>query len=583
MKSPLNCCFRIILATMTYAGFCLYAARPASTAAAGEERQNNTCVVLEAMTEELARCMDGFQNKGDPPPYFMSYFVVESKRIKITATNGALKENDDTVERLLDVDVRVGDYRMDNTHAVRGNPLARMLASFSAPVPIPVEDDVDAIKSVLWLQSDRKYKEAVEKLIEAQTSSTVKVDEEDQSADFSREEPEYYLGPKGRIEVNTSEWEQLLKEQSGAFAKVPEIYTSGVSLLVNATTKYLVNSEGTKIRYGSTHARLSIYAETKAEDGMELYRFEAFDSHTMGGLPDKAAIRRAIEEIIADLLALREAPVMEPYTGPAILSGRAAGVFFHESFGHRIEGHRQKDDEEGQTFTKKIGEQVMPDFISIYDDPTIMDRDGKELNGYYLYDDEGVKARRVEIVESGILKNFLMSRQPVEGFENSNGHGRKQISRRAVGRQGNFIVEAAGGISENDLRKLLINECLEQEKPYGLFFKDISGGFTYTGRGLPQFIDLRPILVYRVFADGRPDELVRGVDMIGTPLVSISKILACGNKHEVFNGYCGAESGLVPVSAVAPSVLTQQIEIQKSEKSAERPPLLPPPRKGGLN
>jgi predicted Zn-dependent protease len=314
---------------------------------------------------------------------------------------------------------------------------------------------------------------------------------------------------------------------------------------------------------------------------MDLFRYESFEGHSVDVFPDEKTIEATCRRMADDLMALREAPAIEPYTGPAILSGRAAGVFFHEIFGHRVEGHRQKDEEEGQTFTKKIGELVLPEFISVYDDPTLEKLDVVDLRGFYLFDDEGVKSERVTIVEDGVLKNFLMSRSPVEGFDHSNGHGRKQPGRRAVGRQGNLIVESTETVSEERLHELLIEECKAQDKPFGLLFKDISGGFTMTGRFMPQAFNVRPIMVYRVYTDGRPDELVRGVDLIGTPLISFSKIIACGTTTEVFNGTCGAESGMVPVSACSPSILTAQIEIQKKEKSADRPPLLPPPGKGG--
>jgi predicted Zn-dependent protease len=315
---------------------------------------------------------------------------------------------------------------------------------------------------------------------------------------------------------------------------------------------------------------------------MELYRHESFDVHTPNRLPEDGEVRRTAAAMISDLLALRAAKVLEPFTGPAILEGRAAGVFFHEIFGHRIEGHRQKDEEDGQTFTKKINEVVLPPFLSVVDDPTQQRAGGIDLNGCYQFDDEGVRAERVVVVENGVLKNFLMSRSPVMGFDHSNGHGRKAPGYRPVGRQGNLMVQAHQTVSESRLKELLVAECRRQGKPYGLLFKDISGGFTFTGRGVPQAFKVEPLVVYRVWADGRPDELVRGADLIGTPLVSFSQILAASDQTQVFNGYCGAESGWVPVAAVAPSILTAQIEIQKREKSSDRPPLLPAPGKENL-
>jgi len=540
-------------------------------------QQAEKSLLLKAMEEELERSMEGLAEKGNPPPYFISYYVTETQTAGVTASYGALRWSSTDRSRLLDVEVRVGDYTLDNTHRLRG--VYDFMSRFPRPASISIEDDMDAIKSALWLETDKRYKAAMERLIQVKTQKTVKVEEEDVSADFSHETPERFIASISNITLDMAGWEKKLKELSALFNAYPKIYESSITLSAEAANKYLVNSEGTSIQHGATQWRLGVIARTKAEDGMDLYRYESFDAHTLDGLPDRETIRQTIEVIAKDVLALREAPVIEPYTGPAILTGRAAGVFFHEIFGHRIEGHRQKDEEEGQTFTKKVNQQVLPDFISVYDDPTLERSGEKDLSGHYLYDDEGVKAQRVTVVENGILKNFVMSRSPIEGFDKSNGHGRKQVGFSAVARQGNLIVEASKTVSDERLREMLIEECKKQEKPFGLIFKDISGGFTFTGRGIPQSYAVIPIMVYRVYTDGRPDELIRGADLIGTPLVSFSKILACGDKLGVFNGTCGAESGGVPVSGVSPSVLTGEIEIQKKRKSPDRPPLLPPPER----
>jgi predicted Zn-dependent protease len=246
-------------------------------------------------------------------------------------------------------------------------------------------------------------------------------------------------------------------------------------------------------------------------------------------------------------------------------------------FGHRAEGHRQKDISEGQTFAKKVGEQIFPSFLSVYDDPTER-REGKaDLLGYYPFDDEGVPSQRVTLVDHGVLKNFEMSRSPLIGFPHSNGHGRRQPGYPPVSRQGNLIVESSQKVSNAELRRRLIEEIKRQGKPFGLLIDDISGGFTFTGRAMPQAFQVNPLVVYKVFADGRPDELVRGVDIVGTPLASLTKIVATGDTLEVFNGYCGAESGSVPVSAVAPEILISEMEVQKKQTSTDRPPILPPP------
>jgi TldD protein len=533
--------------------------------------------VPQALELEMARAFQLLKQKGNPSPYFLSYSVRENESVDMEASLGALRNSDTDHSRLLDVDVRVGDYSLDSTHQIRGQRGSNNGPAYSYPVLMPVDNDIDALRSVIWLETDKKYKAAVERLIQVKANRTIKVDEEDTSADLSREIKENANLPLAKIDVNKAAWEKRIKALSALFTKYPEIYDGTVTLSANADNDYLVNSEGTSIQHGRDSARVSIYARTKAADGMELYRFEAFDAHSLDRLPGDDKIRQTIETMVTDLKALRAAPVIEPYTGPAILSGRASGVFFHEIFGHRIEGHRQKSDSEGQTFTKKVNQSILPDFLSVVDDPTTERIAGEDLNGYYKFDDDGVPAQKVTVVDKGILKNFLMSRSPVSGFETSNGHGRKAPGYRTVGRQGNLIVQATNTVSAAKMRAMLIEEARKQGKTFGLLFKDISGGFTMTSRSSTQSFQVTPIMVYRIYVDGRPDELVRGVDLIGTPLTSFSKIVAAGDTPEVFNGFCGAESGYVPVSAVSPAILTTQIEVQKKSKSSDRPPILPPP------
>jgi len=252
-------------------------------------------------------------------------------------------------------------------------------------------------------------------------------------------------------------------------------------------------------------------------------------------------------------------------------------VFFHEVLGHRIEGHRQRGEQEGQTFTKKVNQQVLPEFLSVTDDPTLRALNGMDLSGWYEYDNEGMPATRVEVIKDGILKNFLMSRIPIKNFVSSNGHGRAQAGLMPTGRQGNLIVTSSRTTSDSGLRKKLIHEIKKQGKPYGLYFEDIQGGFTLTQRSLPQAFEVLPVMVWRVYADGRSDELVRGVNIVGTPLSALSRIEITGEKTEVFNGICGAESGAIPVAAAAPAMLFSEIEVQKRASSLSRPPTLPNP------
>jgi predicted Zn-dependent protease len=269
--------------------------------------------------------------------------------------------------------------------------------------------------------------------------------------------------------------------------------------------------------------------------------------------------------------------VVDPYTGPAILSGRAAGVFFHEIFGHRIEGHRTKRSDDAQTFAKRLDQQVLPPFMSVAFDPTLEREGDTELVGHYEYDDEGVKARRVVVVDQGVLKTFLMSRSPIAGIAKSNGHGRAMPGLSPVSRQSNLVVEASETVRFEDLLARLKAEIRKQGRPFGLFFKNIEGGFTFTGRMMPNAFNVLPNIVYRVYPDDRPMELVRGVDLIGTPLTSFGRIVAASREREIFNGMCGAESGMVPVSASSPALLIGEVEVQKKLKSEEALPVLPAP------
>jgi predicted Zn-dependent protease len=286
-----------------------------------------------------------------------------------------------------------------------------------------------------------------------------------------------------------------------------------------------------------------------------------------------------VKKVGENVEALAKAPTAEPFAGPAIFSGRASGVFFHEIFGHRIEGHRQKDESEGQTFTRSVGEKILPEFLSVTFDPTVKRLAGSDLNGWYEYDDEGMPGKRVRAVENGVLRSFLMSRSPIDGFDHSNGHGRRQPGMEVVSRQSNLIVSSTRAVSSQKLRQMLIEEIRKQDKPYGLFFQDITGGFTTTQRSGLQAFKVIPVMVYRVYPDGRPDELIRGADIVGTPLASFSRIEATSDTPDVFNGYCGAESGSVPVSAVSPAILISEIEIEKKPQGQDLLPLLPSPLK----
>ena len=526
--------------------------------------------VLKAMQTELARATTEL-GKTEQAPYFLSYTVYDQDFVVLVGAYGSLLNSVSAQRRHADVTMRVGTPELDNTHG-QSRP------SGVSSGTLPLGNNQDAIARVLWELTDREYKRAVPSLLNVRTNTAVRAEEEDKSPDFSKEKPQTHIGEATATPpLDRAAWEGEIKRLSGAFRKYPEVYFASVILQVQNSNSRMVSSEGSAIVTPSASTRLVMEAQTRAEDGMDLLRVETFQAPSASGLPGESELTAKIDKMAADLSALRKAPVAEPYDGPALLSGRAAAVFFHEVLGHRLEGHRQRDEDEGQTFTKKVGQEVLPKFLSVIDNPTTREISGVKLAGAYDFDNEGSPSQPVEVIQNGVLKNFLMSRMPIKNFSQSNGHGRNQPGLMPTGRQGNLIVTSTQTVPEAQLRQKLIDEVKRQGKPYGLYFNDIQGGFTLTTRSLPQAFQVLPVLVYKVYADGRPDELVRGVDIVGTPLAALTRIMTTGDQQHVFNGVCGAESGQVPVAAVAPAMLFSEMEVQKRAHEHERPPLLPPP------
>lgn len=531
--------------------------------------------VLTALQAELDRMMAALSDR-EEPPYWMQLALVDRRVVEVQATHGAAVAANSSRQRLGDVDLRLGSPELDNTHKIRD---AGFFSEEPRPrVELPITADPGrALQMAFWRATDETYRSALRRLIKVRTNDAVKVAREDQSADFSDAPVVTDLRAVDPVQVDVAAWQRTARDASAVLLEFDHIYDSNVSFRLEDDVHTVVASNGTAIRFQRPQARVSVWATTVADDGMQLSVYDYVDVTTASSLPDRATIMKMARRVGEQVEALREAPLVDPYNGPAILRGRASAVFFHEILGHRVEGHRQKDEDEGQTLTDKVGEAIFPGFLSVHDDPTLFTWEGEELSGYYPYDDEGVAAQRVSVVESGVLEGFLMSRAPIDGFDRSNGHGRRQAGAAVVARQGNLVVSASETVPYEQLRAQLLDLIREQDKPFGLILDDISGGFTLTGRTTPNSYAVQPVTAWRVFADGRPDELVRGIDMIGTPLVTFQKIVAASDDTQVFNGVCGAESGWVPVSAIAPDLLVEEVEVQRKAKENDRPPLLPPP------
>ena len=528
--------------------------------------------ILDVMKAEIDREMALLRTQKDPAHY-LAYQLVEQRIVNLEADGGALISDSDDTARNLDVEVRVGVPGLDNTRA-----LADDSNNLNAPLTrhgvVPFGDDKQALANALWLETDRRYREAASALgYVRQDQATLKKGAD--VPDFSAAPAEVFIGTPGKLEFSKEKWIERLRRCS-AKTLTGQATRGQCQIVFQVNTTYFVNSEGTQLQQSWTSAQLSVSVGVKADDGMNLARLEQRFGRTPADLPADAEVDKMIATVTGDLDALHDAPLAEPYVGPAILEGRASGVFFHEVFGHRIEGHRQKDKTGGQTFASYVGKDIAPEWLSVYDDPQVVTLNGVQLNGFYRFDDEGVRARRVSLIDKGKLVGFNMGRNPIKGFPQSNGHGRHSPGLPPVARQGNLVVAVEKSVPRTDLEKLLIEEIKRQKRPYGMIFTDISGGFTNTSAFAPQAFKVNPVMAYRLYPDGKK-ELVRGIDITGTPLIALQKIRAASREIETFNGVCGAESGWVPVSASAPSLLVETLEIEKGYIPPDRPPVLNPP------
>lgn len=536
---------------------------------------------LDAMRAELGRSMERLRLQGYEAPYFLSYQVVDVSKHDLTGRYGAIFDDVARRDRSLLVDLRVGSYALDSsgpeeTTIVLGGGGGDG-PTWYAPKDAPVDGDVTALRNALWLATDEKYKEALSSYFKKKSKAVYRADEAERAPSFSREAPVHHLDAPRPFPFDRERWRGIVKDTTAIFRAHPDVFDSQVRVTAEKQVRWFTSSEGSALVTERTIYGVHVQAVARAPDGQLLEDGRDFYARAEAELPPPDALRAAAEAVIQELEALRRAPAIDPYTGPAILEPEATGVLFHEAVGHRLEGERLDDDQDGQTYRGQVGQAVLPPFLTIVDDPTLDQVNGVRLNGTYAFDEQGVPARRTVLVRDGKLESYLLSRKPVKPFERSNGHGRAQANRQPMARMSNLVVESRKRVSPDRLKQLLMAEARRQGKPYGLVIRDITGGNTNTMSFGYQAFKGTPRLVYRVDARTGKEELVRGVELVGTPLASVNKVLATGLAARVFNGYCGAESGYVPVSTVAPEALVGEIELQRVARANERSPILPAP------
>jgi predicted Zn-dependent protease len=534
--------------------------------------------LLDAMAAEVGRSMQRLKLSGYDAPYFLSYQMKESTAGQVSGRSGAVFEDQIRRERKLYVDLRVGSHELDSSGP---DEMAMFLGpegqTYFASKDGPLDDDATALRNALWLLTDERYKEALSSYFKKKSKGVYRADDPDRAPSFSREAPQRHVDPPLPLSFDRERWRAEARAVTLLFREHPTVFDSSLRVTAERQVRWFASSEGAALVTESALYAIHLQAVARAPDGQLLENGRDFYARAEAELPRPEALRAEVKRVIAELEALREAPALDPYTGPAILAPEATGVLFHEAVGHRLEGERLDDDKEGQTFKGQVGKAILPTFLTVIDDPTLPAMGAVALNGHYAFDEQGVPAQRAVLVREGRLEGYLLSRKPVKPFTRSNGHGRGQGGRPPVARMGNLVVRSEKHVSMAELKRLLLAEARRQGKRYGLVIQDITGGNTNTMSYGYQAFKGTPRLVYRVDAETGKEELVRGVELVGTPLSSINRVLATGGETRVFNGYCGAESGFVPVSTVAPAALVSEIELQRVVRANERSPILPAP------
>jgi TldD protein len=521
--------------------------------------------VLRAMQDELARSVSKLQIKDLDKPYFIEYEVLDADVLSVSASFGGVVYSNRSRSRALAVDVRVGSYDFDN------EPMGM-------PRQVAIEDDYRALRHEIWLATDAAYRQAVEQLTRKRAFLKNRVSVEDEKiSDFSREEPTEALAPRRAVQLDQARWEGLVREWSALFREFPAVKQSGVAFQLQLTHKYLVNSEGTRVRRPGLLVTLEAYGMAQAADGMWVSHSVPFYALDLDKLPAPQEVSAAIRRMAEELTRLQSAPLFnEDYVGPVLLAGQASAEMFSQLLAPELCSQRPPagmTSEDRSELANRINRLVLPTSMSVFDDPTLSSTGDQSLLGAFQVDDQGVPARRVSLVEQGVLKNLLLSRRPRKNMPRSNGHGRSGAIGYASAQIGNLFIQASAGRSYDELKQELLKMCRAQSMPYGVIVKHLS---TRGGGGLAD-----PVLAYKVFVEDGREELIRGANTGELTVRQLRQIAAVGNDSFVHNqveGRGGPQGGVgLGTSVIAPSVLLEELELKKPTGTQQRPLLLTHP------
>jgi len=518
------------------------------------QQKGSDDMILAAMRAELGRSQSQLKMDQVAAPYYIEYRVFDLDTWGAEAAFGAMRGEVRTRFRFLRVVVRIGDYKQDSYFG-QGEGTVDFL---------PVDDDMLAFRHQLWLATDRAYKEAAEALTMKQAQ--LKQMTVDQPVDdFAHATPVQSVGPVVTLDLHPEPWKKMMQDATALYKDDPLIQMFESRVNFSAVNRYMVNTEGTAVRSGQNLYEITIACNTQAPDGMSLARDHSFAGADLKELPSSTDFVALAAKLAGTLKELRDAPMVEEeYRGPVLFSSDASAAIFADLVGENVLGHKPELGKNGRTtgaFSSSYKTRVIPDFLSVVDDPTLSSYRGHALLGHYEIDDEGVPAQKVSVIEKGNLVNYDIGRQPIRDFAMSNGHGRARIPNNGTGPSlGNLIVTADQPLSGDALKAKFLDMCKQRDQPYCYYVE------TFGGRMAPR-------LLYRVYVKDGHQELVRGAVLGDLDIRSLRNDLVAA-ADDIY-----VESRLqnIPHSVVAPSTLFDELEVKRANQNKEKLPEYPAP------
>lgn len=515
---------------------------------------------LRVITEECQRAKQTMRLPGHPRPYYVSYLVRDEEDWRVKARYGSISVDRYDRGRNGFVDVRVGSYRNDQLQDGGLLDNDKDAESYTY-VDLPYGPGPDGLRHGLWRLADARFREAVEGLLDKQSRHLTYQDTNRQLRALQKMRPETDIAWRDTPKSDPDAWREFVESASRSLRSLDHVKDGFVEIERSRSCVYFASSEGVKKLRVTDIWSVECYLWLLSPRGDSFPHTIKKTVTDPSELPTLSEFRAEIRRAARQLEGQFDAPLVRSFCGPALLEPVPAGLLIHEAVGHRLEGSRLLSTGEGQTFKDSVGKQILPEFLSLYDDPTLDRFEGKSLVGHYPFDDEGVAAGSASLVERGRLKGFLTGREPIGKRHASNGHSRGSYHRRPVSRMGNLIAESHAGLEPAELEAKFLQEIRDSGAPFGIRIVEASSGETTTDAYNFQAFLGEAGRVERIYPDGRR-EWVRGLSFVGTPLNAIRSIVAAGNRYAVDNAWCGAESGYVPVSTVSPALLLSELEMQ---------------------